>query len=132
MSTFNPDYATIAKHFCIALVWADAPEGTSPRVPRETLESADKFAREFITAHPALCEAALSAEGYGDHPDAGSPAAAFGHDLFLTCAGHGISFGDRDALGDIGAQLAAAIHSGADWRKWRIESYFYRGWAYLC
>ena len=30
------DPKTIAQHYIIAALWADAPEGANPRAPRET------------------------------------------------------------------------------------------------
>ena len=127
-----PDLDTIAHHFCIAAVWADAPEGTRPRVTRESLRTARDYAAAFIAANRDACAAALAADGYGAHPDAGSPAAAFGHDLYLTAQGHGVGFWDRDELdallGDsvfsIGEKLTAALA----FPRWHIDAEFCRGW----
>ena len=104
------DLDAIARHFCIAAIWADAPEGTHPRETRAALKWARDFAERFITAHPELCAAAMACEGYGAHPDAGSPDAAFGHDLYLTCAGHGVGFWSRD-LGAVGDTLSTAARA---------------------
>lgn len=123
------DLDAIAKHFCIAAIWADAPEGTHPRETRAALRWARDFAERFITAHPELCAAAMACDGYGSHPDAGSPDAAFGHDLYLTCAGHGVGFWYRDELGETGKALGDVIR--ADWRTWYVETEFYRGWLHL-
>lgn len=126
---FVPELETVARHFCIAAAWADSEEGTSPRVHGGTLETARQFAAAFIGAHPGLFAAAMQADGYGSHPDAGSPAAAFGHDLYLTAAGHGVGFSDRDELGETGERLADVIR--AEWRRWHVEAYQSRGWVYL-
>ena len=42
------DPKIIAKHYIIAALWADAPEGTNPRAPRETEEKALQLARDWI------------------------------------------------------------------------------------
>ena len=66
-------------------------------------------------------------EGYGAHPDAGSPEAAFGHDLYLSTAGHGAGFFDRRELGyDLGDKLQDAAR-----RFGEPQPAFYRGWLYL-
>lgn len=120
---------TIVKHFLIAAVWADAQEGTHPRIPRETRAEATLFVCSFLGAYPELCEAALKNDDYGTHPDAGSAAAAFGHDLFLSARGHGVGFWSRDELGDTGEALAAALRN--EWRRWYLEVDQSRGWLYL-
>jgi len=120
---------TAARHFIIAAIWADCPEGTHPRATRKAQEWAHRFISEFAAKHAELCAAAMECDDYGTHPDAGSPAAAFGHDLYLTAAGHGVGFDDRRELGEIGAKLADVLRT--DWRRWHIETQFYRGWLYL-
>lgn len=126
---FVPELETVARHFCIAAQWADAEEGTSPRLAREALKTARGFAAAFIAEHPRKFRAAMECDGYGTHPDAGSPAAAFGHDLYLTAAGHGVGFSDRAELGDLGYTLAEVIHK--EWCRWHVEAYQSRGWLYL-
>lgn len=128
---FAFDLDTIARHMCIAAVWADCEEGTRPRVTREALATARKYAEAFVSEFPALTLAAMRAPGYGSHPDAGSPAAAFGHDLYLTACGHGVGFWCRDELDadDIGDKLSRPLRD--DFRKWSLEAEFYRGWLYL-
>lgn len=125
--------ATAAKHFVIAALWADKEEGTHPRATRECYRVAEQFVRDFSAQWPDLVAAALAADGYGSHPDAGSPAAAFGHDLYLSCAGHGVGFSDRVELADkgdadrsIGDRLSDVIRQ--DWRRWYVNAYAYRGW----
>ncbi|AOK28901.1 MULTISPECIES: hypothetical protein [Burkholderia] len=121
---------TAARHFIIAAIWADCPEGTRPRATRKAHDTAAAFVRRFAEAHPDMCAAAMECEGYGTHPDAGSPAAAFGHDLFLTCAGHGVGFSDRRELPfELRTCLDNAIRR--DWRRWYLAPQFYRGWLYL-
>lgn len=126
---FVPELETVARHFCVAAQWADAEEGTRPRLSREALNTARGFAAAFIAAQPRKFRAAMECDGYGKHPDAGSPAAAFGHDLYLTAAGHGVGFSDRAELGETGERLAEVIHK--DWRRWHVEAYQSRGWLYL-
>ncbi|AEY69522.1 hypothetical protein AH2_00011 [Burkholderia phage vB_BceS_AH2] len=120
---------TAARHFIIAAIWADCPEGTHPRATSQARNAAWVFVERFSAAHPDMCAAAMECDGYGSHPDAGSPAAAFGHDLFLTCAGHGAGFSDRRELGELGDRISDAIR--AEWRRWHLETEFYRGWLYL-
>jgi hypothetical protein len=132
---FAFDLDTMARHFCIAAIWADSPEGARPRATREAFATARKYAERFVTAFPALTLAALRAPGYGSHPDAGSPEAAFGHDLYLTAAGHGVGFWDRSELDEtgitpsIGERLSRPLRD--DFRRWYIEADFFRGWLYL-
>jgi len=118
-----------ARHFNIAAIWADCDEGTNPRAGKAAQLDAESFVQAFAAAYPELCAAAMAAPGYGAHPDAGTPAAAFGHDLYLTCAGHGVGFADRPELGETGEALAEAIRQA--WRRWHVECYFMRGWLYL-
>lgn len=92
---------TIARHFIIAAIWAECPEGTHPRATKQAVEAATVYVRHFLDMiGPALFEQAMECkrEGYGAHPDAGSPEAAFGHDLWLSSGGHGVGFCDRDPL----------------------------------
>lgn len=128
---FAFDVDTIARYFCIAAQWADAPEGTRPRISRDALRVARAYAVAFVSAFPGLTLAAMRAPGYGSHPDAGSAAAAFGHDLYLTAAGHGVGFWDRDELNadDLGDKLTAPLRD--DFRRWWIEPEFYGGWMRL-
>ena len=123
------DLETVARHFCIAAQWADCPEGTNPRTTRQALRLARDYAREFMRAHPTLTADAMACEGYGAHPDAGSPEAAFGHDLYLTARGHGVGFWCRDVLGATGEKLGDVMDE--EWRRWYIEPEFYGGWMRL-
>lgn len=128
---FAFDLGTIARHMCTAAVWADCEEGAHPRITAAALKTARAYAEAFVSEFPALTLAAMRADGYGAHPDAGSPAAAFGHDLYLTARGHGAGFWSRDELdaGGLGEKLARPLRD--DFRKWWIEPEFYRGWLYL-
>ena len=139
--------AFIAKHFLIAAVWADAPEGTHPRVTKQAQQEAELCARDFVESiGDAVFRRTLTAyEDVGLHPDCnGSPLGAFGHDLYLTLEGHGVGFWDRkeldivpDVTGDWHASfLGDWLHAKCKASPWR-ESYgsgrlvFYRGWVYL-
>lgn len=121
--------ATVAKHFLIAAIWADCEEGTHPRAPKATEAKAVVLCRKFIEENETLFNSAMERgeHGYGSHPDAGSPEAAFGHDLWLTRQGHGVGFWDRDELGkQLGVDLSEACKRAG-------ETYFefYRGWLYI-
>jgi hypothetical protein len=127
---------TVTRHFIIAALWADSPEGTSPRAPSATQEKARKFCAAFIAKNETLFNEAMARGelGYGSHPDAGSPEAAFGHDLWLTIGGHGVGFWDRSELDSdspevesLGDRLTTACES----YRYKIEPEFYRGWLYI-
>lgn len=124
---------TAAHHLCVAACWADCPDDGKPwqrwRVPAATLKTAAEFVTAFVTAYPAETTAALARNGYGAHPDAGSPEASFGQDLFLTCRGAGVGFWDRKELGEAGEKLGEIIR--IEWRRWYIETDFRRGWVYF-
>lgn len=126
MKTDPIDVATIVEHFLIAAVWADSEEGTNPRVSRAATKAATEYVTAFTLAHADLTRRALACEGYGSHHDAGSPEAAFGHDLWLTARGHGTGFWDRAELGEVGDELADVLRTG-----WHVEFEQWRGWVYL-
>ncbi|AAQ63385.1 hypothetical protein Nazgul09 [Burkholderia phage BcepNazgul] len=118
---------TAARHFIIAALWADAPEGSRPRATAESRETARRFVYAFAERYPQTVAAMLATNGYGAHPDCGfDPAAALGQDIYLTCAGHGAGFADR---GEHGERLLAFVRR--DWRMWHVDCEFYRGWLYL-
>ena len=122
---------TIAKHYLIAAVWADAPEGTNPRAPHETQRAAQIIAERFAKLiQPLWPELQAAGEhGYGSHPDAGSVEAALGHDLWLTSQGHGVGFWERNELTyGLGSALTQIV---ADGGFSSIYPEFYRGWVYL-
>lgn len=144
---------TIADHFLIAAVWADAPEGTNPRPTEKAHATARALAREFVEALGLplfrACLDAYTAEGL--HPDCnGDACAAFGHDLLLTLEGHGAGFWDREALAytehnpetlarlgmtkgqTIGEKITEVCHASR-WDGMHGAGYleFYRGWVYL-
>jgi len=125
----------VMHHYCIAAVWADSEEGTSPRVPSAERAKARKVVLRFIEQ----CEAAGNLftkamgcfdQGYGQHPDAGSAEAAFGHDFWLTRQGHGVGFWDRsreglpEALGDLLTEQAKLFGECQMHQQ-------YRGWWYF-
>jgi len=121
------DIEIMARHYIIAALWADAPEGTNPRVTREAMQVARETCTKFVTLAGDLL--AQLPESYFAHPDCGGHVeAAIGHDLYFTSAGHGVGFWDRD-LGELGDKLSEFC----GWRKpiSEPEAYFYRGWMYL-
>lgn len=126
----------MVRHYVIACIWADCPEGTYPRATREALETARKDCAAFI-AHigPERMQAIRDAydEGYGNHPDCGNVhpwMAALGHDFYLTRQGHGVGFRDRDALPEaLREWLADQCYCRGTFRE--IYPEFYRGWLYL-
>lgn len=129
----------MARHYLIAALWADADEGTHPRVTRQARAYALNACRAFVAAIGPLFDEAIEreSEGYGAHPDCGNdePAcAAMGHDLWFTSRSHGTGFWDRDALArdDLGARLSWFC-------GWRAKNggpaepyaHQYRGWFYI-
>lgn len=144
--------AIIARHFMLAAVWADAPEGTIPRPTASALKMAEGLAREFVQSLGVplfrACLDAYTAEGL--HPDCnGEACAAFGHDLLLTLDGHGCGFWSRDALAwdhnpeecarlglakgqTIGEKITEACKASR-WDGMHGAGYveFYRGWIHM-
>jgi hypothetical protein len=130
MKTLNIE--TMAKHYLIAAMWADCPEGTNPRITKQAekqaLETCAKFSGMICSD---LWPKILENPDYWAHPDCGGkPEAAIGHDLYLTSAGHGVGFWARDSLPD---DLREKLSALCGWRKPipEPEVSFYRGWMYL-
>lgn len=101
---------TITKHYLISLLWTmpgnDASENPGDSIalqdlPRETIQQATNDVVAFVTDCWVLFDMAMACydDGYGQHHDAGSAEAAFGHDFALTRNGHGTGFWDRDSEG---------------------------------
>ena len=124
------DPKIIAQHYIIAALWADAPEGTRPRAPRETEEKALQLARDFLRAIGTKCQEYLKNNTeYSKHPDCrGRAEAAIGHDLWLTSQGHGTGFLDRRALREDVREFLTGI---AQRKEFTLYPEFYRGWMYL-
>ena len=124
------DPKIIAQHYIIAALWADAPEGTNPRAPRETEEKALQLARDFLRAMGPKCQEYLkNNKEYFQQPDCGGRAeAAIGHDLWLTSQGHGTGFWDRRALRE---DVRDFLTARAQRKEFTLHPEFYRGWMYL-
>jgi len=101
---------TITKHYLIALLWTmpgdDDNENPGDNIdladlPAETVNKAKADATSFVALCGSLFDQAMECfdDGYGQHPDAGSAAAAFGHDFALTRNHHGVGFWDRESEG---------------------------------
>lgn len=101
---------TITKHYLIALLWTmpgdDECENPGDDIelsdlPPETIEQARQDVIGFVNACGALFDQVMECydDGYGQHPDAESAEAAFGHDFALTRNGHGCGFWDRENEG---------------------------------
>lgn len=137
MTYTKTELETMARHYCIAAVWADAPEGTNPRITSSSRDAARRVCARFLELIGPGMLAELReahARGYGTHPDCGDVEplfAAMGHDLWLTSRGHGVGFWDRDELkpSDLGERLSAFC----GWRKPipEPEVECWRGWAYI-
>jgi len=127
---------TITRHFLAAAVWADAPEQSNPRITRQAKAAARAFCAAFIEENMKLFLTAMKADGYGWHNGTRNPAAAFGHDLYLTQAGHGAGFWDRDGLAftpagytdTLGNLLSKKCGHGT---RFFADLVFCRGWAYF-
>jgi len=131
----------VAKHYIIAALWADAPEGTNPRATEQATKRAKEIVRLFVSYNEMLIRQVLDSPGWGDNcaQDFGGercsewPFAALGHDLYLSSHGHGVGFRDR-GLGDLGRAISKVCDPIADRernRLWYAEPEFYRGWLYL-
>lgn len=124
------DSQILARHYLIAALWADSPEGTNPRATRQAQHKAESIAWQFLEIVGPDAIAALEARSdYGAHPDCGNDRphlAAAGHDLWLTSQGHGAGFWDRGLPDELSEQLCDAAN-----RFNRIDPEFYRGWLYL-
>ena len=101
---------TITKHYLIAMLWTmpgdDACENPGDSIalcdlPQETIQQATDDVAAFVASCGVLFDQAMAcfADGYGQHPDAGSAEAAFGYDFALTRNGHGAGFWDRESEG---------------------------------
>src|SRR6185369_9315761 len=113
-------------------------EGTSPKVSKAERAAARNACEQFIMQCEDagnLFTLAMDRErwGYGSHPDAGSPEAAFGHDMYLTTARHGTGFWDREELKtpvnggrSLGDLLAEEAHKFGE-----PQCEQYRGWWYF-
>lgn len=127
---------TIARHYIVAAIWADGPEGMHPRATDQAWRFALVQAARFVEhIGPERFQRIRDAydTGYGRHPDCGTVApycAALGHDLYMTRAGHGVGFADRDALPE---NLRDWLDNQCGWRghMGEAESTFYRGWLYF-
>lgn len=101
---------TITKHYLVAMLWTMPGDDDNENpgddielsdIPAETWDAARHDVKLFVVACDALFEIVMQCyeDGYGQHPDAGSTEAAFGHDFALTRNGHGCGFWDRDSEG---------------------------------
>ena len=127
----TPNIELMAKHYLIAAIWADKPEGTNPRVTREAESVARQTCAKFTGLIAQYWDEILECPDYWAHPDCGGHVeGALGHDLYLTSAGHGVGFADRDALPE---ELRQNLTGLCGWRKAipEPEVSFYRGWMYL-
>ena len=123
----------MARHYVIAAMWADAPEGTSPRATKATMANAKRDCVKFCELAGDLIEraAARIEDGYGRHPDCGTVEpvyAAMGHDLWLTRQRHGCGFWDRDELeaDGLGDQLTEVCHAMGE-----PNHEFFGGWLHI-
>lgn len=127
----TPNIELMAKHYLIAAMLADKPEGTNPRITRQAEEVAFKTCAKFTGLIAQYWDEILECPDYWVHPDFGGHVeGALGHDLYLTSAGHGAGFFDRDALPE---ELRETLTWLCGWRKAIAEPEvsFYRGWVYL-
>lgn len=133
----SEEIETIARHYIIAALWADAPEGTNPRATAQAVRFARDVATRFYDRIGPDVMARIRTEaydaGYGKHSDCGDVApwcAALGHDLYLSTSGHGVGFFDRMFLpDDLREYLSSLCGWGTEFPEPQIE--FYRGWMYI-
>jgi len=124
---------TVTQHYLIACEWADKPEGTQPRITEASRHVARVFCEDFIhlaEREGQLFTRAMACDDYGWYQGTRNPEEAFGHDLWLTCAGHGAGFWDRDALDADG--LGDSLTELCKPEALDIPDVdFYRGWLHL-
>jgi len=136
--TYTPaQLETVTQHYLIAADWADKPEDTNPRTTKESKLIAREFCRDFIEAAEnagGLFTMAMNIEEYGYRAKRDGVApndaceAAFGHDIYLTCAGHGVGFWDRKELDADG--LGDALTAVVDSLQVAVAD-FYGGWMHI-
>lgn len=125
---------SVVDAFIEAAIWADKLEGSSPRASKEAKEKASRFIQAFWTAHADKCADITTrykpnkvlSPAYRNY-QLYQQLESFGHDLYLTCAGHGVGFWDRQALEGPGREISDLIRS----EGWVVEANFHRGWLYL-
>lgn len=95
------DLLAVGRTFAECAVWADSEDGTSPRATDQLQGAGMSLAVWLAQAESAAVAAAIERRGL----------AGFGHDLFLTAAGHGAGFWDRQELkmGGVGDTLTGAL-----------------------
>ena len=108
---FTPaDQHEFFQHFAVGLLWSSKGEEPGELTDEHGLiDLAEVTARNlqdacngFLEEHGALVSQALEKKGYSlEHA---------GHDLALSCNGHGVGFFDRD-LGEVGDQLQEAAEN---------------------
>lgn len=123
--TTQAQIETVTRHYLLALLWT-APENDACENPGDTYDVSDlpqsvydearQDCEAFILTCGPLFDAVMAcyADGYGQHPDAGSAEAAFGHDFALTRNHHGVGFWDREHEGlpkDLGDKLTRLAQS---------------------
>ena len=94
----------IVEHYLVAACWASVGDNGEPLDEKYSADDFTRDARAKVTrAVKRFIELALAdLEKLPDDFDN----AQIGHDLFLTTAGHGVGFWDRD-LGELGERLTA-------------------------
>lgn len=121
----------MTKHYLLAALWAEAPEGTQPRATKSAQVYAQKACQQFLTQmDAAILQRILDNPDYGVHPDYGRhhpKYAALGLDLYLTSARCGVGLKDRWLLPKRIRQHTAFV---AQQQKAPTAT-FYRGWMYL-
>ena len=111
MTTFSPeDHDEFFQHFAVGLLWSSASEdddnitddhGIKDLAPI-TSQALKEACRVFLDEHGADVQQATQTIGYD--------LARAGHDLALSCNGHGAGFFDR-GLDDVGDRLQRAAEA---------------------
>lgn len=84
--------ADVVSGYLEAAEWADAPEGSRARWTKAARAQAARDVSDFVSACGPLFAQALACPGYSPR--------RFGVDFWLTRAGHGAGFWDRDELSE--------------------------------
>lgn len=115
---FKTDEERVAGGLLAAVIFAEAPEGTRPRITKAARHGAVRFARKFLQElGQDNLEAYLRVHSL----------VSLGQDLWFTHQGHGTGFWDRCELeADLRNALLAAVK-----KMPVLIPEFYRGWLYL-
>lgn len=127
---------SIASGIIQCAIFTDKPEGSSPRVTKQAVQTAESIAAQFVGIIGAdiLNQATDAYDWVNVERPEFTPAQCVGHDVWFTVRGHGVGFWDRDFLkrDSYGEDVTLCQQLTESCAKLRhVEPVFYRGWLYL-